>query len=629
MKLSHLLSMVTLAAALAACGGGSSDSASEQDGLVTALAAKAPAAKAPAASSKVTSVTLVAPPPAVIGTPLRVVAEVKDRTGAVITNATLVWSVSDNTIAKVDAAGTVTPLRAGVAKVTAVSGTVSGSTLVSVRGTTPIPARSRYVGTNLAGVVYWTSQFPFVDLMKSSSGWSSFEDSGVQGAAFPSMTADGYPAALKSGQHALSFVSSAGTHRPVGRYVVLWDGDGRVSFPWSDVTVAETAPRRLAIDVSATTSELWVSIDATSASNPVRNLRFLVPGTEATYATQPFNATFLQKTAPFSTLRFMDWGGTNGSPQVNWVDRALPAQVTWQTPKGVPLEVMIELANTLHVDPWFCIPHQASDDYVTRFATMLHDKLDPTLRPHIEYSNEMWNTGFAQTQWAVARSNALALPVPFGQPSVYYATRAVQVFKLVQQAYGTADAPRIVRVLAGQSVWTQFLENALKTNNAAANADVMAIAPYFTAVAAADPTQVATTLTQTSDQIVDQMFANVRGAIASDISNNAALATTYRLKLKAYEGGSGNTTTEFPADTQDAMTALFTAANRNPRMRDLHVEFYSIWQAAGGDTMAQYNDIGLWSKYGFWGALEYASQDPQDAPKYRGLLDFIAAHPTP
>ena len=75
------------------------------------------------------------------------------------------------------------------------------------------------------------------------------------------------------------------------------------------------------------------------------------------------------------------------------------------------------------------------------------------------------------------------------------------------------------------------------------------------------------------------------------------------------------------------MTALFASANRNPRMRDVYLEYYELWTANGGDTMNQYNDIGAWSKWGNWGSLEYVTQDPASAPKYHGLIDFIAAHP--
>jgi hypothetical protein len=116
---------------------------------------------------------------------------------------------------------------------------------------------------------------------------------------------------------------------------------------------------------------------------------------------------------------------------------------------------MIKLANTLHADPWFCIPHRATDDYVRQFATLLRDTLDPTLRPRIEYSNEVWNTSFGQPSGRSAESRRLGLETPWGTPSLYYAQRSVEVFKLIQQVWG-ADSARLVRVMSGQAVWTQF-----------------------------------------------------------------------------------------------------------------------------------------------------------------------------
>ena len=147
--------------------------------------------------------------------------------------------------------------------------------------------------------------------------------------------------------------------------------------------------------------------------------------------------------------------------------------------------------------------------------------------------------------------------------------------------------------------------------------------------AGAGSAQVATTLTLSSDQIVDQMLANIRGDIKSWMTTNAALAKKYNLKLKAYEGGAGDSSSYFPADKVDAMTAVFVAAHNNPRMKDVYTEYYGQWVGVGGDTMNQYNDIGGWSKWGLWGSLQYVTQDPATSPKYQGLLAFIAAHPTP
>ena len=108
---------------------------------------------------------------------------------------------------------------------------------------------------------------------------------------------------------------------------------------------------------------------------------------------------------------------------------------------------------------------------------------------------------------------------------------------------------------------------------------------------------------------------------------NAALARKHGLRLLGYEGGAHDTSGHFPAAHQEAVAALFAAAHRHPRMRAVYDEYLELWIASGGDMLAHYNDIGRWSKYGQWGALEYVTQDPAEAPKYRALLDVIARHP--
>ena len=61
---------------------------------------------------------------------------------------------------------------------------------------------------------------------------------------------------------------------------------------------------------------------------------------------------------------------------------------------GVAVEHMVQLANITEIDPWFCIPTRASDDYVTQLATLIRDSLDTSLTAHIEYGNEVWNGSF-------------------------------------------------------------------------------------------------------------------------------------------------------------------------------------------------------------------------------------------
>jgi hypothetical protein len=489
----------------------------------------------------------------------------------------------------------------------------------------PTPARSPYVGTNLAAVRYWTTAFPFADMVKNGNGWSSPDAKGTAGGSFTTRP-DGYPASLQPGQRALLAVAGSRSRYPIDRYTVQWDGQGSIGFPLSRVNVRSSEAQRIVVEITDNSGPLYVAINATQAADPVRNLRVLWPGTEASPASQPFNPAYLEKIAPFSLLRFMDWGATNASPLIEWADRPRATDLTYTTAKGVPVEVMVDLANMLRADPWFCVPHQASDDYVLQLATLLHSRLDPALHLHIEYSNEVWNLGFAQAQWAAAQSDRLGLPRPAGLPSVFYAQRSVAIFRIFAEVYG-ADRARLVRVIAGQAAWTQFQESALAWRDTAAHADVLAIAPYFKAGAAGEPKNVEASLAMTSDQLLDEMLVHVRGKGASWVRANAALARKHGLRLTGYEGGADDSSAHFAAAHQEPMAALFAAAHRHPRMREVYDEYFARWIESGGELLAHYNDIGSWSKYGQWGSLEYVTQDPADAPKYRALLDVIARHP--
>jgi hypothetical protein len=488
------------------------------------------------------------------------------------------------------------------------------------------PIRSPHVGINLAGLAYWATQFPFADLTKNGGGWGSRDARGAEVGKL-ALAPSGEPAALEPGQRAYMAVAWEDTRYAAGEYVVRWDGDGELSFPNSAVRIASRAPGRIALEVRDTRGQLWISIDRSNPANPLRNVRFLWPGTEATIATQPFNPEFLRRLAPFSCLRFMDWGATNGSPLVRWADRPRVEDAVYTTTRGVPVERMIDLANALQADPWFCIPHLADDDYVRQFALLVRGRLDPRRVASIEYSNEVWNGSFAQARHAVEQARRLGLATPAGFGSLYYAERTGQIVALVDTVFGAAERKRWRMILSGQAAWTQFGADALGWKSTAARVDAYAVAPYFNAQPAADPAKVEATLALAPDAILEQMRAHIRGAVRSHIVDSAKLAAQHKLPLLGYEGGAHDSSSYFPPDKQDPMTALFSAAHRSPRMRDIYREYLETWIAAGGGLMNQYNDIGRWSKWGLWGLLEHVTQDPSSAPKYLGLLDTIAAHP--
>ena len=416
---------------------------------------------------------------------------------------------------------------------------------------------------NVGAIRYWTTAFPFADMVKNGSGWSSRDDRGTWGGSLAARP-DGYPAALQPGQRALLAVAWSGSRYPIGRYTVLWEGQGRVGFPLNRVSVHHAEPNRIVVDVAGDSEPLYVAIEETQVADPVRNVRVLWPGTEPNHAAQPFNPTFLEKLAPFSLLRFIDWGGTNASPLVEWADRPQTSDLTYTSPKGVPVEMMVDLANRLGADPWFCVPHQASDDFVRRLAMLLQARLDPALRPHIEYRTR---SGTGASRNSSGRRRSPTDSVCRAPPACRRcSTRRGRSRSSGSSPTSTAPTESLVRVIAGQAVWNQFQESALAWRDTAAHTDVLAIAPYFKAEAAGDPKNVAATLAMTSDRLLDQMLAHLRGKVASSIRTNAALARKHGLRLLGYEGGAHDTSGHFPVAHQEAVAALFATAHRHPRI---------------------------------------------------------------
>jgi len=176
-----------------------------------------------------------------------------------------------------------------------------------------------------------------------------------------------------------------------------------------------------------------------------------MPGCEKSYKSEPFQPVFLERWRGFNTFRFMDWQRTNGSQQRDWAGRPRVADCNW-TEKGIPVEVMVALANRLKINPWFCLPHEASDEYVQQFARLVKLRLDPTLKVYVEYSNEVWNSMFLQHKYAEAKAKELGLGPkerPWEGAAMFHSRRSVEIFRIWEQVFGGKE--RLVRVIAWQA----------------------------------------------------------------------------------------------------------------------------------------------------------------------------------
>jgi hypothetical protein len=126
------------------------------------------------------------------------------------------------------------------------------------------------------------------------------------------------------------------------------------------------------------------------------------------------------------------------------------------------------------------------------------------------------------------------------------------------------------------------------------------------------------------------LFAFVRSttlpAVSAIVKNYRELATINKMSLIAYEGGQHMLGIQ-GAENNAELTALFLSFNRDPRIKQLYLDYLATWKQTGGELFVHYRDAGRYTKWGSWGALEYADQPRSAAPKYDALRTFIEQNP--
>jgi hypothetical protein len=241
--------------------------------------------------------------------------------------------------------------------------------------TEPHPA----LGINLAGPADWNTELPFVDVFRLSRAWISQERGKGWGKGPPlELDEHGWVQRLLPNCFAETpLCTIEGGHYPNGDWTILWEGDGRIEM--SKGRVLQSDPGRMVVNIDASGGGFFLRLLETNPSDPVCNIRVLMPGfSEADVEQNPWSPAFLDCWHGVACLRFMDFQHTNNSDQESWSDRPTLDDATF-TIDGIPIELLCDLANRQQADAWFCIPHQADDDYIRQFARLVKENLDPEL----------------------------------------------------------------------------------------------------------------------------------------------------------------------------------------------------------------------------------------------------------
>lgn len=485
-----------------------------------------------------------------------------------------------------------------------------------------IPAANARLGVNLSGISDWNSEQPFVDFFAMSREWIS--QSGTGWGTGPQLALDehGWIKELPEGVRATRIICSLDKGQyPGGEYVILYDGEGEFKTPFPAAQIVKREAGRLELLVNPKKGMFAIDLVRTNPKNYVRNIRVIAPGFEATYKENPWHPEFLKRWSGISCIRFMDFMATNNSKQVNWVDRPKIGDAGYST-KGVPLELLVDLANRLDSDAWFCIPHQANDDYVLQFAQYVKTNMKPNLRAWVEYSNETWNGMFQQSQYASQMGQQLKLAdKPWEAAWRYTAYRSIEIFKILDSVY--AGQKSLVKVLPSQAASAYTSEQIVSFNEAAKYADALAIAPYVSFNVMPQGGEINEKVVENWN--LDQLFNYLNRVSLSEsakwIVESKKIADKYGLMLVGYEGGQ-HLVGIAGVENNNKLNALFFDANADKRMGDIYTKNLADWQKAGGDLMCTFNSVNEWNKWGYWGLLRTRFENPKDSPKFNAVIQW-------
>lgn len=491
------------------------------------------------------------------------------------------------------------------------------------------------IGMNLPALNYYTPSLVFSDAMTTASPMMTFPDWKTWNSGFMKQVPvdrQGWPLEVPyvvAGipQHVRFLINNYYQ----GDYVVLFEGKGEIT--WNGVK-SEKQDGITHLFLNGKGGHVWANIMSSEKGDHIRNMRIIPAEYQGKEDNLPrFNPLYLKGLRPFHALRFMDFTNTNNSKNRGWVDRNQPGYYTQGTDQGIAWEYAIELANVLHADPWICIPHQATDDYIEHLAQLFHDNLDPGLKLHVEFSNEMWNWMFDQATYIlnnapghpdayVSADLATISPAGSGHPEkdAYMMARAFKIFNSVW--FDRRD--RLVNVAAIQIGWDDTFRRVMKYlfETDGVGADAISPTGYICGISeenharwnAMDPSQV------TPKMILEPCQPTFNEHYLALVET----AKKYGVDIVVYEGGQH--LQPFKQGDWQYNDAVYDA-QIHPMMYERYIQNFSVMNQMGVKLFMAYNYISpRKQKWGSWGHLErmedVISLDlMKSAPKYKALLD--------
>lgn len=456
---------------------------------------------------------------------------------------------------------------------------------------------------NLAEPSSYANSVPWRDVWRQRDRGETTRDgqwSTHHEGTFPT-DAQGYPLAAPFNGEAFRY--TAFTPKYSGRYTVTWKGTGSISFPVLNSALVQLGDHTATLDLMAGNDPVFVQIDQSLASNPIKDIHILLPS--GVKVSGEYTQDFLQQLTGAQQIRCMDWLRTNNSTVKN------PQDLTVEGGVGVTFAECIKLANQLGAQAWINIPHQASDDTIRAIAQQVK-AASPVRAPIVEYSNEAWNGIFTQHGYVKEQGMKAGLQKTgdyqgsdFWAGMKWFARRTTQVHQVFAQ-----QGVKIVRVIGGWSANQDVNQHLLQFTSR--KIDALAIAPYFGHALGEDSFR-----GRTERQVLDGLRETIPTAV-QEVKDARSAAAKFQVKLYSYEAGP-----HLLANNDAAKAKLFERASRDPGMEAVLAQYLQeVGNALGDQPVTLFNNVGAYSQWGSWGLAEQQTQ--LDTPKMRGLRRYSA-----
>ncbi|RTZ63149.1 MAG: hypothetical protein DSZ29_07370 [Aquificaceae bacterium] len=524
--------------------------------------------------------------------------------------------------------------------------------IINTAFSTPTGNLNSPLGINTNEALENDASLPFVDLFRLALPFDEARPWFTKGNV--TFDKNGWPQDLHKGQAGTRFLSHMPVKNlPAGLYTVRYEGEGHIRYGASAKLVKRSKGKDLIRFVpmkdNLVTATLF--IEKTNPKDHLRNIRILMPGGICVgdvykrvnhkkacrgrqylsfaehYRQIIFNPDYLNFMKDFKVVRFMNMGGVTRNNISLWKDRPTLEKATWggkEGVRGIPLEIMVELANQLNIDPWFNIPHNAGSIYIYHYAKYVKEHLRPHLKVYIEYSNETWNDLFVpqaehmkQTgvRYRLDKDRRVA-------GAKYYSMQSVKIFKQWQAVFGSTK--RLVRVMGGLTSDLKLTQMLLGYKNAYKYVDAFAIGPYVQ-IGQKDIKKVRS-VNDVFKRLVDPANRYSIGNILKFVHQQANITKRYGVDLIAYEGGQ-HLVDYKTHSLKEGATPFLLQANKDPRMAQLYYHLLSGWKKEGGKLFVLFSAPRLYTWHGSWGIKEYITQTASQAPKYRAVLAFNRGQP--